>query len=80
MMKPCPHCGATDAGFFRNVRAFGWCEEQYDGDGVKDQLETSNLGFTNTKVIRCLSCLEIRRDVRLIGNVRVGVTGIVPVD
>lgn len=63
---PCPECGDKLQGVYRNVRAYGICEEQIFPDG-EQRIETDTLSFTNPKRIRCLSCFKIRKD--LIGTV-----------
>lgn len=67
-IKSCPHCGSTTAGFYRKVRAFGWCTELYEPNGQRDMIETTDLGFTPTKTFRCDECHKIRKDIVLVGR------------
>lgn len=61
-LKPCPHCNKTNE-VYRNVRAYGWCEEHFDDFGDQASIQTDGLMFTNGRTFRCMFCSKIRIDV-----------------
>ena len=59
MIPVCPYCKRTNE-VYRNVRAYGWCEEHFDGNGNQTSIETNGLQFTDGKTFRCVNCGKIR--------------------
>lgn len=62
LIEKCPHCGLAN-GIYRNVRAFGWCQEYFDLDGNNLEMGTDTLHFTNSKLFRFEDCNKIIRTI-----------------
>ena len=55
VLDKCPHCDGKH-GVYRNIRAFGWCEEHFDVDGNAVEIITDNLQFTKPQRFYCMGC------------------------
>ena len=66
-LPPCPHCGKRGS-VYRNVRAYGWCEEWFDEEGYRDCIETDGLRFSQTRCLRCEHCGKVRHDLKVEGG------------
>ena len=62
-LPPCPHCSNGISGVYRNVRANGLCTEYFNMDGNQDEIETSNLTFTEPVTLYCSDCGKKRNDI-----------------
>ena len=58
----CPHCGMTHETLI-NCTARGPAEAHYDGTGSNIEVMTGRIYFRRSKVIRCLECGKVRKDV-----------------
>ena len=50
----CKEHGEIDV--YRNVRAYGWCEEHFNSNGNQESIETDGLHFTQPKIYYCSVC------------------------
>jgi len=65
----CPHCG-SNSGVYANIRAAGWCEEQWSADSGHEVL-LDGLKLSQSATLRCPDCKKIRRDVVRAENDRI---------
>lgn len=65
-LPPCPHCGATKDGVYRNRHAFGWAQGFFGSDGQFLEMCIDRVGFADTQTLRCAKCDKVRRDVELV--------------
>jgi hypothetical protein len=63
-LPPCPHCKAS-AGVYRNVRAYGWCEEFFDEYGKQSYITNDGLQFSDGKKFYCEDCGQVRKDIKI---------------
>lgn len=64
----CPHCG-NGTGVYVNARATGAAHLYFNDDGTEEEVAYDSLAFIPvTGVVRCDSCMHIRRDLRLDGR------------
>jgi hypothetical protein len=61
-LGPCPRCGVPDD-VFLNLRAFGWAQEYYGQDGHYNELSIDQVQYSNSDIVRCGSCAQVRRDL-----------------
>jgi hypothetical protein len=64
-LGPCPNCGVADD-VYLNIRAFGWAQEYYGQDGQYNEMDTDQVRYNNSDVVRCASCAAVRRDLIVI--------------
>ena len=58
----CPHC-KLDNYTYINSRTWGWWKPIYNSDGKFDSSDNDGLRSSSSKVIRCATCKEIRKDL-----------------
>jgi len=69
-IQSCPKCGSIEA-VYRNVRASGWCQEYFNQEGYQDEIETSNLHFSESKKFYCGFCGCVRNDITMDEQARI---------
>lgn len=66
IMPSCPHCGAADS-VYRNVRVSGYTQELFDELEYGGEMpNTDMLKYSKPKILRCVKCGKIRRDVIIV--------------
>lgn len=64
-IPPCPQCGDSLQGIYRNVQAFGWVREYayLTDEGLQMDGSEENLQYTHPKTVRCSACGKARPDI-----------------